>query len=238
MPARDAFADQQRLLAGSPVRTILDVGAHVGLTTASYLDLFPHATIYALEPSPASLEEFREKFAGISRVKPLALGVAEESGARTLCLNRNSATNSLLPTEAAASAWVSPPADIETLERLEVPVTTLDDFCRQQGLERVDILKFDIQGGELRALQGARDLLGRRAVRLIYTEILFVPLYEGQAWFHEIAAFLAGYGYTLFDMYNFVWSDAGQVKWGDAIFLPPATRAALGSAPGSWPSAS
>ena len=218
---KDAFADQQRLLRGHPVRTILDVGAHVGSTTEIYLNNFPEAAIYAVEPFPKSQEELRRKFAGVSRVKVCGTAVAEASGARALYANRDSATNSLLPTAATASAWVSPPSEIETLEQVEVPVATLDDLCRQESLERIDILKLDIQGGELRALQGARDLLRRRAIRLIYSEILFVPLYDGQADFYELAAFLASFGYTLFDMYNFVWSDAGQVKWGDAIVLSP-----------------
>jgi hypothetical protein len=97
---------------------------------------------------------------------------------------------------------------------------TLDEFCRNKRINCIDILKLDIQGGELRALKGAARLLSERRIRLVYAEVLFVHIYQGQAWFDDLAAFLRSAGYSLFDLYNFVYTESGQVKWGDAIFVP------------------
>ena len=77
----------------------------------------------------------------------------------------------------------------------------------------------DIQGGEAMALRGAGRLLAQQAVWLIYVEVLFAPLYEGQAYFCDVSAILANHGYQLFGLYNLVQSDRG-LGWGDAIFRP------------------
>ncbi|OBI13353.1 hypothetical protein A5713_02635 [Mycobacterium sp. E2497] len=44
-------------------------------------------------------------------------------------------------------------------QKIEVPMTTLDDFARDKGLTRVDFIKADIEGGELALLQGGENLL-------------------------------------------------------------------------------
>lgn len=43
----------------------------------------------------------------------------------------------------------------------EVATITLDDYVVQRGIERVDLIKLDIEGAELQALRGAGDLLAR-----------------------------------------------------------------------------
>lgn len=224
-PAKNAFHDQKRLLAGVPVRTIFDLGAFVGDITAIYADLFPEATIYAFEPFPENFYALKGRFIGSPRLKPVRSAVANQLGTRQFHVNRDSATNSLLPTAPAAADWVTPASAVETVSVLEAPVTTIDDFCRQEGIEEIHILKMDIQGGELLALEGAQENLRRGSIALVYAEVEFVPIYEGQAYFHEVATWLGCYGYTLFDLYNFVYAENGQAKWGDALFVSPQIRA-------------
>ena len=103
---------------------------------------------------------------------------------------------------------------------IKVESITIDTFCRQESIRAIDILKFDIQGGELNALRGAAGMLSNQRVQLVYAELLFVPVYQGQADFHEVASYLSRHGYRLYDFYNFSYSERGQLRWGDAIFLP------------------
>ena len=48
---------------------------------------------------------------------------------------------------------------------------TLDEYCADQGIERVDLLKLDVEGAELEALRGAGRLLRERRVGCLLFEI-------------------------------------------------------------------
>ena len=53
----------------------------------------------------------------------------------------------------------------------ELPVVRLDDWARETGLERADLIKLDIEGGEAAALAGMRDTLTRLRPRLLLVEV-------------------------------------------------------------------
>ena len=78
----------------------------------------------------------------------------------------------------------------------------------------------DIQGGELLALKGAERLLSSSSVDLIYTEVEFVQLYEGQPEIYDLTKYLANFGFVLYGLYDLHAGKNGRLSWGDAIFLP------------------
>lgn len=214
----DAYRDQQRLLEGSPVRVVMDVGANVGDTVHQYRALFPAATIHAFEPFPDVHRQLAERFATDPHVRAHQRAVTDAAGTRRLYVNDVHVTNSLLPLNPASAAWAG--ASAQGLDRtVDVPAVTLDQFCAAEGLTRIDLLKMDIQGGEGMALEGAAALLAQRAVRLIYLEVEFAPLYDGQAYFCDVTGILNRHGYQLFGLYNLMHGDRG-LGWGDAIFRP------------------
>jgi FkbM family methyltransferase len=209
-----AFHDQEQLLAAAPVRTILDVGAHFGESAQTYRALFPHAVIHAFEPAPQSYQHLAQQFADDERVSAHPVAVADRPGQQRLYVNAVEVTNSLLPLIPSAAAIAR--ASSEHLDAtIDVEVVTLDAFCDLHQIAAVDLLKMDIQGAELLALQGAADLLRKRAVRLIYLEVTFQPLYRNQAFFTDIHSHLASHGYALFGLYNLMYSEHG-LGWADA----------------------
>jgi FkbM family methyltransferase len=215
----DAYLDQQRLLEASPVRVIFDVGANVGDTAQQYRTLFPGATIHAFEPFPAVYRELADRFAADPAVRPHQAAVTDASGTRRLYVNEAHVTNSLLPVNPASGDWARAGAPQGPDKAVDVPAITLDEFCAAEGLRGIDLLKMDIQGGEGMALEGAAGLLARKAVRVVYLEVEFAPLYEGQAYFCDITRILNRHGYRVFGLYNLVHEDRG-LGWGDAIFRP------------------
>ena len=217
---RDPFQVQQRLLAGRTVQTIFDLGGHHGQTARAYAERFPSATVHSFEPFPESFAELCRQSADCPRIKPKPLAVADQEGVAELHCNHNSATNSLLPTAPAAGRWCDGPA-AEIAERGTLPaaVTTLDTYCGRESIGHIDILKMDLQGGELRCLHGAADLLSRRAVSLIFCEVVFVPLYAGQSRFDEICRLLFDAGFGLYGFFQERCDEHGRLKWCDALFL-------------------
>ena len=59
----------------------------------------------------------------------------------------------------------------------------------------------------------------RQAIRVVYLEVEFAPLYKGQAYFCDVTRILNRHGYRGFGLYNLVHEDRGLV-WADAIFRP------------------
>ena len=214
----DADRDQRELLKAAPVEIIADVGANVGDSVNRYRANFPNATIHAFEPCPDVYRTLAARFAADPRVRPHQRAVTDVSGMRHLHVNDAHVTNSLLPLVPSSVAWAGASGrDLGTT--VEVPTVTLDAFCAAEGVTRIDLLKMDTQGGEGLALQGAAELLSRQAVRVIYIEVLFAPLYEGQAYFCDITRILNGHGYGIFGLYNLMHGERG-LGWGDAIFRP------------------
>ena len=214
----DSFRDQAALLKDERVETIFDVGANVGDSVARYRALFPGATIHAFEPFPDVHRELSARFSEDRSIHAHRGAVARTAGAATFHVNDVHVTNSLLPVNPASAEWAGV-TDTARHQTIDVETVTLDGFCADRNITRIDLLKMDIQGGEAAALEGAAHLLAGAAVRLIYAEVLFAPLYEGQAYFCDISAILNKYGYRIFGLYNLKHGARG-LGWGDAIFRP------------------
>ncbi len=236
---RDSFEEQKWLLEASNVQIILDVGAHIGQTCERYHTLFPGAHIYSFEPFRQTFEQLKANVSKFPNATPVAYAIAKTEGIREFYSNGASYTNSLLAAREEAALWVEPFEQIKNVGKTHVSTTTLDIFCREYNIEHIDILKLDIQGGELEAFQGAVGLFERQAIQLIYTETMFVPVYVKQPLFHDLSAFLAKYGYGLYNLYDLEYGHNAQLKWGNCVFLCSTllsntlTRVAVSSRSGS-----
>jgi FkbM family methyltransferase len=201
----------------SPV--IFDVGAHVGETALRYRSLFQAAVIHCFEPSPDSFRELRLAVAGDERAHAYELAFSNSAGSAILNVNKSQATNSLLASANSASSYWGHGL-LETEKRIEVKVRTVDDFCQEHGIDRINILKLDVQGAEYAVLCGAGGMLRRHSIDLLYMEVITAPTYVGQHRLHEYLALFDEYGYALFDLYHPV-RRRGRLMQADLIIVSP-----------------
>lgn len=225
-PLNDPWEAQRTLLNRANNPLIFDVGAHTGSTFKRYRTLFPQSVIHCFEPFPQSFKALTAT-AGSSSQGDSAflhrLALSDQAGEQDFHISReNPATSSLFPRSTARRRYYSSQAELN--ETIRVETETLDHFCEENALAKINILKMDVQGSELRVLQGAANLLYRGAIDIIYTEVLFVPHYDNAPLFHSIALFLADYDYSLYGLYNFELAANGQLRYGDAIFVSRETR--------------
>jgi FkbM family methyltransferase len=220
----DAFAKQKMILASiaQDCKTIFDVGANSGSISLKYHQLFPNAKIHCFEPFPDSFKNLEEKALKTDALLANKIAVSNNAGTSTFYVNGKTATNSLLARPKKGKRYY--PANAETEHKIEVNTSTLNLYTARQNIEHIDILKLDIQGGELNALKGAEDLLNTDSISIIYTEVMYIAHYDKSPLFHDIASFLAGFGYSLYNTYNNSVAPDGQLRQGDAIFLSPKTR--------------
>lgn len=210
--------DTLRQLAGNaPVRTILDIGANEGQTVKKLLQKFPEATIYCFEPIPETYAQLSHTYQTHPKVQCASLAMGNAIGNATFHINRGSQTSSLHAPSDQAARWV-PEGKIEIAQSIEVETSTVDAFCKENSISSIDILKSDTQGHDLAVLQGAQRMLDEGRIRLVLIEVNIVQMYEGQAAFHEISAFLKSFGFRLFDLFAHAYAPSGQLKWADAIY--------------------
>lgn len=212
-----AFKVQKKLIT-SPRPIIFDVGAHIGQTAKTYRHFFPKASVYSFEPFPQSFQKFSQKHHRDRHIFGQNLAVSEQSGQVTFHANHDSATNSVLAI--APEGQVCWGKRLQSKEQLTVPAVSLDDFCREQNIQYIDILKLDLQGHELAALKGAEELLSRQAIDLIYFEFLVSKSYEEQPKLLDYIKLLEQHQYQLLDFYSPIRKGV-QLLQCDLIFVSP-----------------
>lgn len=211
----DAFGKQLEIL-GNNARVIFDVGANIGDISLQYAGLFPHAAVYAFEPFPKTYNILQHRVKEMQTIQIMQKAIGEIASNKQFYVNHNAGTNSLLQSK---KMGLNSDSQVANKTFINVDVITIDSFCEQHKIRSIDILKMDIQGGELAALKGAANLLSEKKIRMIYTETYFREQYIDQPLFHEMAAWLQQYGYYIQDLYNPIYGN-GSLAWCDVIFLP------------------
>ena len=88
--------------------------------------------------------------------------------------------------------------------------TTLDTIVKDRNI-RANFLNMDIQGAELKCLQGFED--GLKMIDYIYAEVNTKELYAGCAQLPELDAWLAARGFKRVEISMTGWG------WGDALYV-------------------
>ncbi len=161
-----AFLDRMaRTWGGRPI-VAFDVGASQGMWSAAVLERNPAAAIYAFEPMPTAFDRLSAHLGDRVNLNPFALGdtaghaemFAPPGGDRLLGELASLHVRDLSRFDLA----------VETIGRVEVQ--TLDDFCAEHEIARIDLLKIDTEGHELSVLTGAERMLAAGAIRAIQFE--------------------------------------------------------------------
>lgn len=214
---------ERNLPRDRPHPVMVDGGAHDGQMARRFIERFPGLHVYAFEPNADLFPRLKANLANVpGECRQLALSSRTQT--LKMFINDSPMTSSVLPRNENSERYFDAVTRIKEVRELKA--TSLDDWFDRSGLERVDIIKLDLQGYELEALRGAKRILAR-GVACVYLEVNYVPFYEGSATFGEIDVFMRSQGYKLFNLYNTCTHlPAGHIGSGDALYVPdPAARA-------------
>jgi len=212
------FADAIARLAPREIELVVDVGANVGDVCVHMLANFPQARIHAFEPDVECHQALAARFTAEPRVIPVQLGLSDRKTRKTLFRYEESGLNSFSALAGSSQQYLAG-YGVQSAGSQEAELVTLDEYCRERQIGRIDFLKLDIQGWELHCLRGAKKLLTSGQIGAVYAEVNFVPLYEQQIYYEDVARQLRDFGFRLFNLYALSYSQEGQLCWADALFL-------------------
>ncbi len=176
----------------------LDIGAAFGIYTGVLARLVgPRGTVHAVEPQPAHIRNLGllRRALGLRQVRLHRLALADRQGELRLVLPRRR-----LRVRGRAYLWDGDgdphayPDEFRGVDTYRVPVTSLDALAARLALPRLDFVKADVEGAELRLLRGAEATIARhRPVLLVEIEERHTAKYGSRA--ADVFAWLAARRY-------------------------------------------
>jgi FkbM family methyltransferase len=200
---------------------ILDIGGCEGEDSIKYSRLFPNAKVYVFEPLPANQDLIKENLNkyNIPNVTLMPFALSDNEGEFDFYVSSGKPDNvsdedwdygnkssSLLPPDKHKKIF--PWVKFEKI--IKVPTKTLDLILKKEKLSHVDFIHMDVQGSELKVLQGAGDALNK--IKIIWMEVSNETLYENQPIRFEVEKFMFNKGFHLY-------KNAVEGVYGDQMYI-------------------
>jgi FkbM family methyltransferase len=136
----------------------VDVGAHKGEILDRFLVRAPNGHHSGFEPIPAMYNLLVQKYQNKAKIYPFAL--SSEGGTTTFNIVHDDMAYSGLKQRQYKTA--NP-----RIEQIQVEVRKMDDVLSGRSY-KVDLIKIDVEGGELAVMKGAQDILSKDRPLLIF----------------------------------------------------------------------
>jgi len=160
------------------------VGGFRGEWSAAVLERVPEARVFTFEPNTRSFEGIRARLGDHASVHHLAFG-AEDGSASLSAPPGLPELGSLHVRDLRQFGLVV--GEIEA-----VSVRSIASFCAEHDIDHIDLLKLDVEGHELAALQGAAGMLQRGAIVAIQFEFGGAAL-DSRVFLRDLVGILSGY---------------------------------------------
>jgi FkbM family methyltransferase len=170
--AFNAYHIAPSLLPTDKVRVIIDCGANIGITSLFLAARYPGAMILSVEPHPDNFALLKLNVAKMPRILPIRACI---TGTRQKAVR-------FTADQAAWGNRIATDAD-----GILVPAITIEGLCKQNGIEKIDLLKLDIEGAEEQVLQNGTFL--------VRTEHIIAELH-GHYGFQSFQRDIASYGFV------------------------------------------
>lgn len=179
---------------------IFDVGANVGGWTTELLKITEEMKVSSkidvvcFEPSSYTFSILSDNMKSLSkngrRVHAVNAGLGERKGDMNLYTSSQHSGNNSLYNRYPEGLCFS----YDSVERAHI--TTVDSYCSENNISRIDYLKIDVEGNELSVIKGARQMLERRAVNFIQFEYGGTWI-DSRTYFMDMHVILTDYGYVV-----------------------------------------
>lgn len=191
---------QNKYLSLSQDAIIFDVGANFGVMSLQFAKLVPWGKVYSFEPTFYAFSKLRKN-----------LELNPELAKRIVAIQSfvSSSTSEEPGIEAYASWKVG--GTVKGVKHQVhggiakstdgIGAVSLDDFCEQNEIKRLDFIKIDTDGHELEVLKGAKKVISKFNPVIIFEVGIYV-MEERNIDFSDYLEFFNSLDYSLFNSKN------------------------------------
>jgi len=166
---------------------ILDLGANFGwFTLIAAKKVGMSGNVYAFEPDPTLADALKTnvKLNNLDNVSIIPFAVSNKSSISKFSLNPLYPTRNRLESKTLSENII----DVKTI--------SIDDFCEKNQLI-VDFIKMDVEGSEVKALEGMKNTIISNPKLKIVTEFNQKAIVDVGSSPEDLINLLEGYGYTI-----------------------------------------
>jgi FkbM family methyltransferase len=179
------------------VQTIVEAGAADGVDTMEFKNIFPNATIFAIEPVSSQFKFLKDKFKRMENIKLFNLALDSKTGETEIYigsddgyLQGNGSSSLMKPTK---HKNLFPEIKFDLTET--VRTQTLHEFCNLNDVYFIDLLWLDLQGKEFDVVFGSKEFI-KSKVKLIHIELSRIQLYENMKTEKDLHKFMKSIGFS------------------------------------------
>lgn len=191
---------------------VLDIGANIGLISLTMAKICKDGCVYAFEPDTVNFNRLKEN---VSRNKfnnlklfNIALGDIQGSSKLYRMEPSNPGMNRIMQETPG-----------EEIPHELVNIETLDSLYKKGIFSRVDFIKIDTEGFELKILEGGRELI-RKFRPVMFIEFIDANLKAQGSSALSLMVYLQNEGYKLFDAKDLSPLEQERLPYTDIICFP------------------
>jgi len=207
--------DYLKFLEKYDIKTVLDIGAHVGQFAKEIRGKLPQAKLYSFEPLKDCYQELLRNMSRDKNFEACNFALGDKEGKQKINRSVSSPSSSLL-TMVNLHEEMYPHTKGGSKEEIEVK--RLDDIFKISDLEKEILVKIDVQGYEDRVIKGGANIISQ--ARIVLMENSFLELYKGQALFDDIYEMMKRLGFRYQGrIHQRLNPMTGEILYEDSIFI-------------------
>lgn len=205
---------------------IFDVGANQGQSIERFKKLFEEPIIHAFEPIKNEFIKLQRKYSNDKNVFLNNCAVGSKSELKDFSIHAKTGTSSFLELKKGTEWLEKRSKQANTTEKgyikevIKVEIITLDNYCTENNINEIDIIKIDTQGYEDKVLEGCQNIFKNERVSCIESEIMFDDVYEEYFTFTDYEKLLIPNNFRFVGINlsnNNLFS--GMVFWADVLYF-------------------
>lgn len=192
----------------SSTPTIIEAGVCDGLDTEFFANSFPNGKIYGFEPIPELFQQSLNRNKNYSNVNLEQLALGERSE------DVNFFVSDRFGQKWGSSSMLKPKKhidvhkDITFNSEITLKVVNLDEWCKTNNINLVELMWLDLQGFEPIVIKSSPNIISK--TKFIYSEVSLIETYENVTLYEDFKNYMESINFkVVFE--DLPWDDMGNV---------------------------